>query len=166
MKKTLSCMSLVLALSIFGFTQTVAAFEQGPRENRISRDPQQSHGEHSSREESKPGFKEDRDRQEVRFQPPVHYVRRLPANHRTMKIANMILHYLNGIFYQSTPYGYQVVTPPIGTIVGELPPGYYQIFYGGITYYVYNNTYYVRGPVGYNIVTPPQGIMFPVQTGW
>ena len=83
-----------------------------------------------------------------------------------MKIANMLLYYLNGIFYQSTPYGYQMVTAPTGVMVSALPSGYYQIFYGGTTYYVANNTYYVQGPMGYNVVTPPQGIMFPVQTGW
>ena len=63
-------------------------------------------------------------------------------------------------------YGYQVVTAPTGMMVSELPPGYYQIFYGGTPYYVFNNTYYVQGPMGYNIVTPPQGTMFPAQTGW
>jgi len=159
-------MGLVLALSIFGSTQTVAAFDQGSRENRNARAPQQSHEERSSGRVSKSGFKEDHGRQEVHFQPPVHYERRLPAGYRTMKIANTLLYYLNGVFYQSTPYGYQMITAPRGGIIGELPPGYYQILYGGSTYYVYNNTCYVRGPMGYNIVTPPQGMAFPVQTGW
>ena len=90
----------------------------------------------------------------------------MPEGYHTMKIANIIRYYLNGIFYQSTPYGYQVVTAPTGMMVSELPPGYYQIFYGGTPYYVFNNTYYVQGPMGYNIVTPPQGTMFPAQTGW
>ena len=167
MKKTLSCVGLVLVLTVFGFVQTAAAFERGPKENRGAGGPQQSHGEHSSGEKSKPGFREDRGRQEVRFQQPAHhYERRLPAGYHTLKIANMILYYLNGIFYQSTPYGYQVVTAPMDAIVRDLPPGYYQILYGGTTYFVYNNVCYLRGPMGYTMVTPPQGVMFPVQTGW
>lgn len=166
MKKTLSCIGLVLVLSVFGLTQTAAAFEQGSRENRVSRESQRSHGEHSPRERSGVGFREDHGRQEVRFQRPVHYERRLPAGYRTLKIANRILYYLNGLFYQSTPYGYQVVTAPMGAIVRELPFGCYQILYGGTIYYVYNNTYYVQQPMGYSIVTPPQGVMIPAQTGW
>ena len=166
MKKILSCMGLVLALSVFGFSQSAAAFEPRARENKVSRESQRSQEEHSPRGESKSGFREDHGRQEVRFQQPVHYERRLPAGYRTMRIADRILYYLNGIFYQSTPYGYQVVNAPMGTMTGQLPPGVYQISYGGITYYVYNNTYYVRGPLGYSIVTPPQAVMFPGQTGW
>ena len=142
------------------------AFEQGPKGTHASREPQQSRGEHSTRGEPKPAFREVHNRQEVRFQQPAHYEHRLPTGYRALRIANTILYCLNGIFYQSTPFGYQVVTAPMGAMVGELPPGYYQILYGGITYYVYNNTYYTRGPMGYNIVTPPQGVMFPIRTGW
>ena len=162
MKKTLRGIGLILILSILGFVQTAAAFEQGSRESR------QSHREPSPGGAFKQGFREDHNRREVRFQQPVHYERRLPEGYRTLKIANRILYVLNGIFYQSTPYGYEVVTAPRGAIVRELPPGYYQIFYGGTTYYVVNNTYYVQGPMGYSIVTPPpvQMVMFPAQTGW
>ncbi len=166
MEKTSSRAGIVLALSIFVFVQTAAAFEQKPRESRASRTPQQSHEEHFTRGASKPEFKEDHGHQETRFQEKSHYEHHLPAGYRTLKVANIIRYYLNGIFYQSTPYGYQVVTAPMGMMVRELPPGYYQIFYGGTTYYVANNTYYVQGPMGYNIVTPPQGAMFPAQTGW
>ncbi len=166
MKKTLSCIGLAIVLSISGSIQTAAAFEQGSRENRAPKETQRSHVGQASREESRSGFRREQGHQEVRFQRPAHYERRLPAGYRTMKIANMLLYYLNGIFYQSTPYGYQMVTAPTGVMVSALPSGYYQIFYGGTTYYVANNTYYVQGPMGYNVVTPPQGIMFPVQTGW
>ena len=166
MKKILGCMSLVLVLSIFGFTQTAAAFQQGSRENRGSREPQQTYGKQSPKGSSGAEFRKNPSRQEVHFQQPAHYERRLPAGYRTLKIANMILYYLNGIFYRSTPYGYETVTAPMGATVGALPPGYYQMLYGGTTYYVYNNIYYVRRPVGYSIVTPPQGVMMPVQTIW
>ena len=166
MKKIFGCIGLVLVVSVFGFVQPAAAFERGARENGVSREPQPSHGERSPREEFKSGSREDHGRQEVRFQQRTHYEHRLPAGYRTLKIANMIFYYLNGIFYQSTPYGYEVVTSPMGPIVKELSPGYYQIFYGGTTYYVCNNTCYVQGPMGYSIVTPPQVVMFPTRTGW
>ena len=166
MKKTLSCIGLVLVLNIFVSVQTAAAFGQGPHENRASKKPQQSQGEPSPKGSSPLGFREEPRHQEVRFQQPTRYEHRLPAGYRTLKIAERILYYLNGIFYQPTPYGYQVVTAPMGARVGALPPGYYQVMYGGIPYYVCNNTYYVQGPMGYSIVTPPQGIMPPVPTGW
>ncbi len=168
MKNTFGCIGLVLVLSVFGSIQTAAAAERGARENRVTSDPQYSHEERSFKEGSKSGFREGRGRQEARFQPPVHhYERRLPAGYRTLKLANMILYYLNGMFYQSTPFGYEVVNAPMGAVVVQLPPGYYQIFYDGTMYYVYNNTYYVQGPMGYNIVPPPsQAVMLPVRAGW
>jgi hypothetical protein len=166
MKKTLTCMGLVLVMGIFAFTQTATAFEQGSRGNRVAREARPSHEEPSPRGGSREEFRENHGRQEVHYQQPAHYEHRLPAGYRTLRIANMILYYLNGMFYQSTPYGYQVVNAPMGSIVGTLPPGYYQVLYGGTLYYVYNNTYYVQGPMGYNVVTPPQGVMFPIQTGW
>ena len=163
MKKILGSIGLVLVLSIFGFTQTAVAFERDAREGHASKELRQS----PPRGGSGAGFREDHSRQEVRFQKPVHYERHLPAGYRTLKIANRVLYYLNGIFYQSTPYGYEVVTAPMGAILRELPHGYYQILYGGTAYYVYNNTYYIRGAMGYNIVTPPpQVVMFPFRAGW
>ena len=80
-----------------------------------------------------------------------------------MRIANTLFYYLNGIFYRSTPYGYQIVSAPMGTVVRELPYGHYQVWYGGTPYYVYNNTYYTWGPMGYRVVMPPvQGVMLPL----
>ena len=168
MKKIFGCIGLVLVLSVFGSIQTAAAFDRGAKDNRITREPQNSHGERSPRGGSDSGFREERDHREIRNQPPAHhYERRLPAGYRTLKLANMILYYLNGMFYQSTPFGYEVVNAPMGAVVGQLPPGYYQIFYNGTMYYVYNNTYYVQGPMGYNIVPPPsQAVMLPVRAGW
>ena len=163
MKKTLSGMGLVLVLSILGFVQTAAAFEQSAGRNRASNEPQRSHAADSYRS----GSREDHTRREVRFQRAAHYERHLPAGYRTLRIANRILYYLNGIFYQSTPYGYEVVNAPMGSIVRELPFGYQRILYRGTVYYVYNNTYYVQEPMGYSVVTPPpQGVMFPAQGGW
>ena len=167
MKKTLRSIGLVLILGFFGFVHSAAAFEQGARENRDSRKPQPSQEEHYPRGESRLGFREGQNHREICFQQPIHYEHHLPTGYRTLKLANRILYYLNGLFYQPTPYGYAVVTAPVGAIVRELPPGYYQIFYGGTPYYVYNNTYYVQGPMGYHIVTPPsQMVLFPAQVGW
>ena len=160
MKKILSCIGLMLVLSVFGSARTAAAFGQSAWEYRTSRVQEPSHEERSPRENA--------GHREVRFQGPAHhYERRLPAGYRTLRIANRILYCLNGIYYQWTPYGYEVVTAPVGVIVRELPPGYGQIFYGGTTYYVYGNAYYVRGPLGYNFVTPPsQVVLCPARTVW
>jgi hypothetical protein len=168
MKKILSWIGLALVLSVFGSVRTAAAFGQSAWEYRTSRVPEQSHEERSPRGESRSGFRENLGHREVRFQRPAHhYERQLPVGCRTLRIANRILYCLNGIYYQWTPYGYEVVTAPVGAIVRELPPGYCQIFYGGTLYYVYNNAYYVRGPLGYNLVTPPsQIVLCPTRTVW
>ncbi len=168
MKKTLSCIGLFLVLSVFGSVRTAAAFGQSAWEYRTSRVPEQSHEERSPKGESRSGSRENLGHREVRFQRPIHhYEHRLPAGYRTLRIANRILYCLNGIYYQWTPYGYEMVTAPVGAIVRELPPGYSPIFYGGTTYYVYNNAYYVQGPLGYNLVTPPsQMVLYSTRTGW
>ena len=162
MKKTLSYISIVLVLTLFGFTQTAAASERDTRKSHPAFEGRQSHEEHSAGRGPGEGFREAPEHREVYFRPAAHYERRLPAGYRTLRIANRILYYLSGIFYQSTPFGYEVVSAPPGVIVGTLPHGYSQILYGGRIYYVCNNTYYVQGPMGYSVVmSPSQGVMFP-----
>lgn len=153
MKKTFVRIGLVLVLSLGVFIQNATAFESRKHEDRNSARPQLSRGEQK--------------RHDVRSHHHPRYERHLPAGYRTLRMANRVLYYLNGIFYQSTPYGYQVITAPMGTVVRELPYGCYQVWQGGTVYYVFNNTYYTRGPMGYRVVMPPaRGIMFPVQARW
>jgi len=165
-KKTPICVSLIIVLSIFGSTQTAAAFERNAQERHAAKEPRKSYEEHLSQREAGPGLKKDPSRRDVHAQRPPRYEHHLPEGFRTLRIANRVLYYLNGIFYQLTPYGYAMVNAPLGAVVGELPPGYYQILYRGTIYYVYNNTYYAQVPMGYSVVTPPPMIMLPTQVGW
>lgn len=167
MKKAISCIGFALVLSIFGLIQTASAEERGARREPPQKGIRQSREARSPKKESRLELRKDHNRQEVRFNRPAHYYKhRLPAGYRALKIRNAIFYYLNGIYYQWTPYGYQAVNAPLGAVIGQLPPGYYQIWYGGNIYYVHNNTYYVRQPVGYTVVTPPQGIILPAQVHW
>jgi hypothetical protein len=167
MKKTLGCIGLVLVLSVFGFTQTAAAaFERDARGGHAPKEPRQSREKISPGQGAEARVMAGHHHQEVRPQRSVHYERRLPAGYLTLRIADMMLYYLNGIFYQSTPYGYEVVNAPMGAVVSQLPPGYYRILNGYTPYYVYNNIYYVRGPIGYVVTPAPQVVMLPAQSGW
>ena len=53
-------------------------------------------------------------------------------------------YYYYGAFYQPLPYnaGYQVIAPPVGARIPELPNGYDQVYIDGIPYYVFDGIYY------------------------
>ncbi|MBU9888994.1 MAG: hypothetical protein KTQ49_03890 [Candidatus Omnitrophica bacterium] len=93
------------------------------------------------------------------FRRPFHYYHSLPRGYLTLKIANEVFYYLDGMYYRYTPAGYVVVTAPRGAMVPVLPPYYRQIPYEGKTYVYYNSTYYVQEPAGYTVVTPPPQVV-------
>lgn len=140
MKKMLFPTLFGLFLTLFSFVQTSEA-----------------------REISRGGHRPGNDRREVRhdynFRRPFHYYHSLPRGYLTLRIANELFYYLDGMYYQSTPAGYVVVTAPRGAFVLALPPYYRQIPYEGRTYVYYNNTYYVQEPAGYTVVTPPSQVV-------
>lgn len=90
---------------------------------------------------------------------PYPYLRALPPGYVTLRIADMTYYYLSGVYYQSTPSGYVVVTAPRGAVIRELPPWHRRIPYKETVYYFYNNTYYVQEPAGYTVVTPPPEVV-------
>ena len=124
MNKTLSCIGLVLVLSVFGFTQTATAFEQTARGGHAPGELRPSHEQPPLRGGARTSFREDHNRPEAHFQRNVPFEHRLPEGYRTLKIANMILYYLDGIFYQPTPYGYVVVTPPPQAVMFPVQTGW------------------------------------------
>lgn len=66
--------------------------------------------------------------------------------------------YYPGYYGWGPRVGVNVVIPPPGAHVGDLPPGTVERVYGGITYYYRSNTYYIQTEDGgYQIVPPPLG---------
>ena len=52
--------------------------------------------------------------------------------------------YTNGIFYKETSAGYQVVSPPAGAKVKELPINAEQVSIEGELFYEHNSTLYKK----------------------
>lgn len=142
MKKILTAMFLVLALSSFSFTPWAFA----------NRDP---HGKPHGGPDPRGGH----DRHEMYYYRPYRYSPYLPLGYLTLRIADMIYYYSSGTYYQSTPSGYVIVTAPRGAIVPEIPAYCRRIPYREKTYFFYNNTYYVQEPAGYTVVTPPPQVV-------
>ncbi len=82
----------------------------------------------------------------------------LPPDYAPVYVGSTPYYYDQGVFYQSTPSGYAVVTPPIGALVPALPPGAEAIPVGSIIYYYAGGAFYLPQPQGYLVVTPPPGI--------
>ena len=48
----------------------------------------------------------------------------------------------DGAFYAPVPHGYQVIPPPVGSTVADLPSGAVPENVKGTTYFRYGNAYY------------------------
>ena len=79
----------------------------------------------------------------------------LPAGYVTIRLADVMYYYCDGVYYTHTPSGYVVVSAPVGATVTGLPDGYRTLVYDHATYYIYDRAYYVKDPGGYVVVTPP-----------
>jgi len=82
----------------------------------------------------------------------------LPPGYSQVYVAGNPYYYDQGVYYQSAPSGYLVVTPPVGAIVAQLPPGAEGIPYGPTVYYYGAGAFYVQTPQGFMVVTPPPGM--------
>lgn len=67
--------------------------------------------------------------------------------------------YGNGYYLVQPDGEYQVVQPPVGVIVPELPAGAVPAIFGPTTYYYLDGSFYVPQPNGYAVVNPPPGIL-------
>lgn len=145
MKKTL--LALLAALILNVFIVSGAAFAA----------PRASGDRHSPAARHDPV--EMRGPRNTYYHGPNRYYHSLPPGYLTLRMADMVLYYLSGTYYQYTPSGYVVVSAPMGAVIRELPPYYKRIPYGTNTYYYYNNTYYVQESAGYTVVTPPPQVV-------
>jgi hypothetical protein len=83
----------------------------------------------------------------------------LPRYYDTVYAADGPYYFAEGKFFQATESGYQVVAPPIGIEVKDLPPAAEMVKVNGQQYFVYNDIYYqaLYGGSGivYKVVADP-----------
>ncbi len=92
-----------------------------------------------------------------RFHPGM-IISALPPGYAPIYVGSTPYYYDEGVFYESAPSGYTVVTPPIGALVPVLPPGAEAIVVGPTVYYYAAGAFYLQQPQGYVVVRPPLGI--------
>lgn len=66
--------------------------------------------------------------------PAVRFYPALPVGVVTVNVGPRAYWYGGGAFYTSAPSGYQVIAPPIGAVVAQLPPGAAMQYINGYTY--------------------------------
>ena len=81
-------------------------------------------------------------RPHVWVRPSVWFYPRLPMGVVTVNIGPRAYWYGGGVFYAPAPNGYQVVAPPIGAVVTQLPPGAVMEYLNGYTYASANGSWF------------------------
>lgn len=86
-------------------------------------------------------------------------VRHLPGPFTRLRVHGKIYYYCLGTFYRRHVEGYEVVTPPTGTVVRSLPAGVETIELGERTLYYFDGVFYEEGPRRgtYVVVPAPLG---------
>ena len=82
----------------------------------------------------------------------------LPADCVTVWAGGAPYYYSEGIYYEPTPYGYETVVPPVGTVVTTLPPNSAKVIVGDNVYYYANGAFYVEQGANFVVVTPPAAV--------
>lgn len=72
-------------------------------------------------------------------------VRHLPGPFTRLRVHGAIFYYCLGSFYTRDADGYELVTPPEGTVVRSLPRGYETIELGERTLYYFDGVFYEAG---------------------
>ncbi len=72
-------------------------------------------------------------------------VRHLPGPFTRLRVHGAVFYYCLGTFYTRHADGYQVATPPEGTVVRTLPSGHETIELGERTLYYYDGVFYEEG---------------------
>lgn len=83
-------------------------------------------------------------------------VRVVPPGARWVVWGGVNYRFFDGVWYAPGRSGFVVVRPPIGLMIGELPPLATAITIAGIAYLYANGVYYRERPgMGYEVVSPP-----------
>ncbi len=157
--------------------ETPRAFEHGGGEHRGFAGP--IGGEHRGFEHSEAPHRDfDREMREHRHLDidadrrhgffwfgwhPGMVINTLPPDYTPLYVGPTPYYYDQGVYYESSPSGYVVVTPPIGAIVPQLPPGAEAIPVGPTVYYYAAGAFYVQQPQGFMVVAPPLGVTVSMQ---
>jgi len=93
-----------------------------------------------------------------RYYPAIGAVRPdLPAGYRPYFHGADRFYFSAGVWYAPRGPGFVVVRPPVGLVIGVLPPYYSTVWFAGIPYYYADNVYYTWQPDqnGYVVTDPP-----------
>ena len=77
---------------------------------------------------------------------PNHFVKEVPKGEKEIVYKDVHYHYSEGRFYRPQNDGFEIVQPPFGMEVNNLPPGYAVKKHKGVTYYYKNDICYKKGP--------------------
>lgn len=70
---------------------------------------------------------------------------------------NSYIRYDNGVFYQRTNRGYEVIAAPLGATVAYIPENTFAFYAEGIPYYYYAGVFYTPVDDEYQVVQAPLG---------
>jgi hypothetical protein len=137
-----------MILPLAGILSLTTAFAQY---NRHERNDRRSHDRYDNRYVYAP-----RPYYPAPFQTSLSIVAQLPFGAIAVSMGNRHYHYYDGLYYEPSSYGYNVVPAPVGIIVPQLPYGYTSVVVGGHPYYRYQNVFYMPlGSNGYEVVQEP-----------
>ncbi|MEO8296733.1 MAG: DUF6515 family protein [Burkholderiales bacterium] len=86
---------------------------------------------------------------------PGYRYRALPPSAHAVYWGGARYAYGGGVWYTPSPYGYVVVRPPYGVVIGDLPAFATLLTIGAASYWYANGAYYRQAPGGYEVVSPP-----------
>jgi len=83
----------------------------------------------------------------------------LPPGSVPIEVGPNPYYYYQGVYYENSPSGYVVATPPVGAAVGSLPPGAEAVAAGPNVYYYAGGSFYLPQPQGgFTVAPPPLGV--------
>jgi hypothetical protein len=157
----ISALSIAILLLGAGAVQLAAADEHGRPEARPER------GQARGPAPGRPGAQVlDSRYNHGRYYPAFGTVRpSLPEGYRSYYRGGGRFYFSGGIWYAPSGPGFVVVQPPVGLVIGVLPPFYSTVWFGGVPYYYADNVYYSWQPDqnGYAVVDPPENADAPSQ---
>ena len=83
----------------------------------------------------------------------------LPQGYVQASVGGIGYYYYDGVYFQPTvTSAYEVVAPPVGVMVPQLPSGAEAIAVGPTTYYYAAGAFYVQQPYGFAVMPAPMGV--------
>jgi hypothetical protein len=151
MKKVMVLSAFVLGLAIWAYAAPSYAWDHSYHHNY-------RHGYHGyHRNHGNHGYQGHRSHHHGHRDYPHFGVRLnlLPRGHISIGFGGSRFYYSEGVYYRRVRNDYEVVAPPTGVVVREIPPYYQEVVINGVRYYSSNGIYYVYTPQGYQVVPTP-----------